>query len=1315
MKPWNTFVVVLCFARCCALGDERFSSRGHQMQRDRSQRTEDGLKLAADKTNVEDVLFWGRIEDFSITSVSPTSPSPTKVDISNHPTGKPKSTSEPSPDPSVNPSAVLFSEFPSEDPSLDPSPLTTYFPTLSPSKYCDDIVTDRPTVEQPTGQNPSLEPTNENCNVTATIHCRTDGELPCSSLEVPRMDFCDGNDLIQNLTFRVTHSGCQGSHSSQSKGQKRKRCADFGTFRNEIDVHVSCKDQRGLPLLTDPGRVSINQTVQVLSPIDGHLPAVMTCTIFDSDDKKIQVNKITLKGKENIRLYNQFGALSLESCGRLDCRENLVYTYRFENIGSSEMAVVAVDRHEHYHNETKNLLQGHKLVIPGKSISVEEKTFINACDRSAKKVDIRVTAISRSGKNCSAVSSYTIDITPSDPPSLPPIPKTRMPSLIPSDIPTQVPTRETQEPSMIPSQTPSRDPTPVGTKDPTDTPSTIPSILPTFTPSNPPSLKPTPGPSNAPTKSPTGVPTGPPSGHPTKWPSHQPSSWPSPKPSQNPTRKLSQIPTERPSLNPTVEHISTESPTKTSSLSPRAQPTGEPSLTHATTLSPAQQLPSICEIQTFADCITTFGQKCDDATCSPSATDDPPPLICGAQTCLQHMHFAYNVTNVGTTPATISLVRRQHDQTIPISLVEPLLDREIGPGESLLIKDTIIHDFCQEQEFNLRVDVTAFSSDGKACNSEYRHGFLLLSPPLTGLPTSSPTDEPTQEPSQLTVQPTTMPSGACNIEFKSKCSIPSNGHDCAAIPPTVTQCSGRPLKMWMLYTGGNCDMSFNVQEPKLFECFDIDKGPPVEEGTRSFIVVTSLDGDIVYHRGWVKVGDQYELFDGGEKFEANQNITIYGSRRLGYSTMLQTLRYHSSCSQNLFLKDRFGASQLVVWQNEDQGVVTCFANASFTFRLTIPFEVSTEDRVSLTSLVSITSFGTFDLTDQVLHKRIRPGKVITARVEVPIDLTVRRNYQLLTTVSGISDSGTYCRGVDYYAFTAGNPLPPSFPSLAPTAPPTTTTSPTPDPLLTACDISAHIECELVDKGGSETDRDCRRLKPPKTSVCLGDQPTELRLLYTGNDCTGANATSRDFKCRDFNGGPSAGSSFVTIEDDRKGGETYFRGIVQVGEIISVRSTNSEIGKKLAVHVYAKVKGQEGSLKQKVELPSKCDERSDVRLLTHYGAMQITAFRNRQRGFQRAIERLQHTFVIQNLGKLKSVVVWANVSSDLYGDMSLIEGGDGLQFPPGLKIPFEFGQTFVNLYSARGKLFRTDLSVSGYGLASGLACNNTDVHNLRIGP
>jgi len=242
--------------------------------------------------------------------------------------------------------------------------------------------------------------------------------------------------------------------------------------------------------------------------------------------------------------------------------------------------------------------------------------------------------------------------------------------------------------------------------------------------------------------------------------------------------------------------------------------------------------------------------------------------------------------------------------------------------------------------------------------------------------------------------------------------------------------------MTWIYSGGGCENSWNVQGEK-FICEDFNGGPPTTIGEKSFIVVTDADGEFIYHRDWVTVNSLYEHNSGGERFSADSIITIYKNNNTGdLANLLQSIQYHSSCSQTLFLKNRFGANILVEWTNEEQGTISCFANQTFNLEVDIPveFEGGPATVTGLTVASNVDPFF-FNLTDDVAGVVVNAGDTFQTTINVPIDLTEKRTYNMLITLTADTAGGQICTATDIVTFTAGYPLPPIFPTFSPTQAP----------------------------------------------------------------------------------------------------------------------------------------------------------------------------------------------------------------------------------------------------------------------------------------
>ena len=241
-----------------------------------------------------------------------------------------------------------------------------------------------------------------------------------------------------------------------------------------------------------------------------------------------------------------------------------------------------------------------------------------------------------------------------------------------------------------------------------------------------------------------------------------------------------------------------------------------------------------------------------------------------------------------------------------------------------------------------------------------------LSPPTPPPPTLSPPRPPTESPPTIAPPTTPAPTEECDITIQVDC-IPleaeasTNATSCEALPPLVTICEERPTWMQFKFYGGDCSQSANAQSEGFFFCTDFAPIPP---GQPAFIrVIDTREPDLVFFEGTVEFNGLFNVSDAnGDRLPADMNITMYASEN---GELLQEVQYHSSCSQNLFLKDRFGDSQLVAFFNEEQGLVDCFVTSNYTFTIVNEGEVPGV----LVSLVALTTpFGPFDLTEQVAEQ-----------------------------------------------------------------------------------------------------------------------------------------------------------------------------------------------------------------------------------------------------------------------------------------------------------------------------------------------------------
>ena len=252
--------------------------------------------------------------------------------------------------------------------------------------------------------------------------------------------------------------------------------------------------------------------------------------------------------------------------------------------------------------------------------------------------------------------------------------------------------------------------------------------------------------------------------------------------------------------------------------------------------------------------------------------------------------------------------------------------------------------------------------------------------------------------------------------------------DCDAIIPIITRCDQRATFMEMLFNGGDCSQSFNIQEADKFDCTDsATNGPPGQSGQYWIHVVPRKDptGD-VYFSGPVNVGDVFPMCPGypscsGDRFEADSTVYVFpsdpGADPVNNPNWNQLVNFHTSCSQNLFLKDKYGSTQLVIFFNEEQGLVSCFITATFAITLTNEGDVDAAEIILFTNTVN---GNTTDLTDAV--QGVEVGQQIVITTQILIDMTVRQDYIVTTDIIGATERGKQCSDSYTFTFTAGNNL-----------------------------------------------------------------------------------------------------------------------------------------------------------------------------------------------------------------------------------------------------------------------------------------------------
>jgi len=666
--------------------------------------------------------------------------------------------------------------------------------------------------------------------------------------------------------------------------------------------------------------------------------------------------------------------------------------------------------------------------------------------------------------------------------------------------------------------------------------------------------------------------------------------------------------------------------------------------------------------------------------------------------CLFDAEFTYRISNSGSSELDVTAINRTCNGDGRDLLGDA--DLTLSPGQAIDIQEPGRIDACAGY-LEKTAYIEGVGEDGEICFDEAKFNADFLSQ----MPSMTPTE-------------TRLP---CNITLDSVCQppdeswLPDNQTDCA-LPPLQDLCSERPAVMVMRYNGGPCDQSDNLQ-PDKSGCVDVGDGPPTDKGVVSWITVTATkDPGITYFNGPVAVGDNFELDDGGGRVEADMTVIIseVDSSGTGPGLTIQDQFFHSSCSQNLFLKDRFGSVQLVAWLNGLQGFVTCFVDVEFSFaivngELGNPSDTSPATLLSFFTLTNLIGDGDGlelrNFTDIVYGKTLQPGELYEFEAIFTIDATVRRFYTAISNLVGRNDdTNGICRVSSVLSFTAGADLTPVFPTKAPTVSPTSTAFPTVDPESVDCDIDAEITCESNGKPCESS------LKFP-TVTCNGDVPNTMEFMFTGKECMDTIASEALKDCSDENVIPDGTESvYVYISDDKFKDGPFFSGVVSKNEIFTANVGGEG---KLGIQIYNVANGVQGDLLyQEMQTDTKCEtDKKQLVTADLFGALQLTGFASNSQSVS---------------GEASITLSYSVVNNDRY--KTTIDGANAYMsyettfFPPGSIELSKRGEDYllgtytkdVNLFELVNQKERYSLSVTGFNSNNPVRnCSDAVAYSVEI--
>lgn len=261
--------------------------------------------------------------------------------------------------------------------------------------------------------------------------------------------------------------------------------------------------------------------------------------------------------------------------------------------------------------------------------------------------------------------------------------------------------------------------------------------------------------------------------------------------------------------------------------------------------------------------------------------------------------------------------------------------------------------------------------------------------------------------------------------------------DCPKLPCEWDVCQETPSRLQFAYNGGGClETEFlrcsgdtpdyctcekapldQLDWPVGYTCQDFNDGPPAktEIGTRSWIRASPAGSTVVYFEGVVRVGDSFDATTTSGQVATNMDIFIYeyDAANNGPGLLLQQVLFDSSCSQQLFLTDTFGASQLVEFESPN-ALVTLFQTQAFAFNLELEMDLgSTELQLNQANVVLLSA----DFLSPQFKTLEVNGVKIPPPLQVIEDFTIvpDQNHTAIASFAGLLD-GTVCNALHTVTF-----------------------------------------------------------------------------------------------------------------------------------------------------------------------------------------------------------------------------------------------------------------------------------------------------------
>ncbi|MHC5002499.1 MAG: DUF7467 domain-containing protein, partial [Planctomycetota bacterium] len=387
---------------------------------------------------------------------------------------------------------------------------------------------------------------------------------------------------------------------------------------------------------------------------------------------------------------------------------------------------------------------------------------------------------------------------------------------------------------------------------------------------------------------------------------------------------------------------------------------------------------------------------------------------------------------------------------------------------------------------------------------------------------------------------------------------------------------GKPSRLTMMYTGDDCSATMHQQAGNKVSCEDYVDGLPETVYVRSTDKSDAYsNGGKVWFEGVVSAGDIFDIDaanEGKKKLKSTTWIHVFDESG---SELLQSVKFHTSCSQPLSPGDQYGSALLLDCVGEDEPIEgDCCA---FGKPRALTMEYTGDD-------CSATMHGQDD------------NKV---RCDDYVDELPETVYVLATDKSNPSSNGAkvWFEGVvsmgQTFDIDAANEGKKKLKS---------TTwihvfDESGSELLQSMKFNTSCSQPLIqgDQFGSALLVDCvGEDEPVEGDCCDAGKPRMLSMEYTGDDCSATMHGQADNKvsCDDYiDGLPD--TVFVLATDksnpNSNGAKVWFEGVVSMGETFDIDAAN-EGKKKLKSTTWIHVFDETGlSLLQSVKFHTSCSQ------------------------------------------------------------------------------------------------------------------------------